>query len=81
MFLFFHEMKNGEDEKEKDIMEERDGYYTYRWKPTNEEMRERRHGIKARVVLLSSQTLKLLLTRAVQLYVKLVFLCFLNIVR
>ena len=63
MFLFFHEMKNGEDEKEEDIMEERDGNYTYRWKPTNEEMRERRHGIKARVVLLSSQTLKLLHNR------------------
>ena len=36
--------------------------------------------IKARVVLLSSQTLKLLLTRVVQLCVKLVFLCFLNLV-
>ena len=41
MFLFFHEMKNGEDEKEEDIMEESDGNNTHRWKPTNEEMRER----------------------------------------
>ena len=47
MFLFFHEMKNGEDEKEEDIMEERDGNYTHRWKPTNEEMRERRHRNKS----------------------------------
>ena len=41
MFLFFHKMKNGEDEKEEDIMEESDGNNTHRWKPTNEEMRER----------------------------------------
>ena len=40
-------MKNGEDEKEEDIMEERDGNYTHRWKPTNEEMRERRHRNKS----------------------------------
>ena len=46
MFLFFHKMKNGEDEKEEDIIEERDGNNTHRWKHTNEETRERSTELK-----------------------------------
>ena len=41
MFLFFYKMKNGEDGKEEDIMEEGDGNNTYRWEHINEETRER----------------------------------------